>query len=137
MGKRFTVYLYGILVAHAPYAWIISPHVSNEVFTDNYQHDQEHSKELRVHVFPRGRISISFGDHDAVMFIETIQHLHSPGLHWQLFMDGIDPSQWHYLCEVNAKHVRIAAGARAIAAMMLVNGVLDELQRSKARRENA
>lgn len=37
LGRRFTVLrLRQSCVAHARYAWIISPHVLNVIFTDNY-----------------------------------------------------------------------------------------------------
>jgi len=47
----------------------------------------------------------------------------------------MDLRQWCYLCESNAEHVRIAAVAGAIAAV-LVNGVLDDLQGPSVRSKN-
>jgi len=71
------IYSYGSPgIAHASYAWIISPHVKHD------SHRQlSNTTTVAVHIFPRGQISISFEGQVGWYVIQAVQHLHSPALH--------------------------------------------------------
>ncbi|KAI0280896.1 hypothetical protein BGY98DRAFT_281308 [Russula aff. rugulosa BPL654] len=118
-------------LAHAPYAcqWTISPHVLYAISQTIIQHDHEHSSKS-THISTRTDFDFIRGSFCYV--IQAIQHLHSPGLHAQLCMDG--PVSVPLSLGIERWHVRVAAVAGAYAAATgLVNGVLDDLQGSNVR----
>jgi hypothetical protein len=97
-------------------------------FTDNYPTT---STVVRVHIFPRGQISISFGGHSVMLYKPFSTYTRRACMHSYVWMDLC---QCRYLLGIERWHVRVAAVAGAYAAATgLVNGVLDDLQGSNVR----
>jgi hypothetical protein len=80
----------------APYAWIISPHVKHD---SHRQLSNTTTSTVRVHIFSRGQISISFEGH-AVMLYKPFSTC--TGLPRTRSCVWMDLRQWCYLRESNA-----------------------------------